>query len=270
MAPVGVRRELADLEAAALAATRAAALACRSWVGRGRPEAADSAATDAMRRVLAEAPGSGTVVVGEGAKDEAPMLCEGERLGSGSFEFDIAVDPLECTTLCAKGAARVARDDGRGRAWVDGKARLLLLYGQARGSARRRWGDRPDPEPRGGTFSVSERSPDPSSSCRSWCSTSRATRIVERLHGAGARVISPPDGDVAGSLAALLPDGRADLLMGIGGTPEGVMTACAARALGGCMQARLVPQREDEAEALAEAGLSSEHVYEAPTDLVSG
>ena len=95
--------ELALLERSALAASRAAALACQLWVGRGNPEAADAAASDAMRAVLGEAPGRGTVVVGEGSKDDAPMLYVGEQLGRGAREFDIAVDPLECTTLCAKG-----------------------------------------------------------------------------------------------------------------------------------------------------------------------
>jgi fructose-1,6-bisphosphatase II len=93
--------------------------------------------------------------------------------------------------------------------------------------------------------------------------------LIDRLHTAGARVTSPPDGDVAGALSALLPDGDADLLMGIGGTPEGVMTACAARALGGRMQARLAPQREDEVAALARAGLDTERIYELD-DLVGG
>jgi fructose-1,6-bisphosphatase II len=97
----------------------------------------------------------------------------------------------------------------------------------------------------------------------------RHRELIARLHASGARVTSPPDGDVAGALSALLPDGEADLLMGIGGTPEGVMTACAAGALGGRMQARLAPQREDEAAALARAGLDTERVYELD-DLVAG
>jgi fructose-1,6-bisphosphatase II len=90
----------------------------------------------------------------------------------------------------------------------------------------------------------------------------RHQRLIGRLREAGAAVITPPDGDVAGALAALLPDRGADLLMGIGGTPEGVMTACAVRALGGFMQGRLAPQRPDESEAVARAGLSTEHVYQ--------
>ena len=90
----------------------------------------------------------------------------------------------------------------------------------------------------------------------------RHEQLIERLRSAGASVSSPPDGDVAGALAALLPDAGADLLMGIGGTAEGVMTACAARALGGFMQARLAPQRPDEGQAVAGAGLSTQKVYE--------
>src|SRR4051794_5693011 len=103
-APGTQANSLADLEPVAMEATRAAALACQPWIGAGDGRAADEAATEAMRAALAHAPRLGTVVVGEGAKDEAPMLFDGERLGAaGGMEFDIAVDPLECTTLCAKG-----------------------------------------------------------------------------------------------------------------------------------------------------------------------
>src|ERR671925_1652203 len=95
--------DLALLEAVALAATHEAALACQPFVGRGDKHAADAAATEAMRRALSQAPGIGTVVIGEGEKDGAPMLYNGERVGSGGPGFDIAVDPLECTAFCAKG-----------------------------------------------------------------------------------------------------------------------------------------------------------------------
>jgi fructose-1,6-bisphosphatase II len=97
----------------------------------------------------------------------------------------------------------------------------------------------------------------------------RHEQLIGRLHGAGAEVISPPDGDVAGALAVLLPGGGADLLMGIGGTPEGIMTACAVRAHGGFMQGRLAPQRPDEAHAVADAGLSTERLYDLD-ELVAG
>src|SRR5215211_2564519 len=95
--------DLVGLEPTALTATRAAALACQPFVGRGDKHAADAAATDAMRAALAPAPGIGMVVIGEGEKDDAPMLYNGERLGGGGSAFDIAVDPLECTTFCANG-----------------------------------------------------------------------------------------------------------------------------------------------------------------------
>ena len=269
--PPGAREGLGRLEPSALAATRTAALACQRWAGCGNPKAADAAATDAMRRVLAEAPGRGIVVVGEGAKDDAPMLYDGERLGRGGGpEFDLAVDPLECTTLCAKGLpgslATIAFAERGSMASLGASFYMdklvapptarqaiditqpleenLRRVARALGKRRRRLTvvvlDKPRHQP-----------------------------LIARLHAAGVRVVSPPDGDVAGSLAVLLPDGGADLLMGVGGTPEGVMTACAAAALGGGMQARLAPQRDDEAEALRNAGLDAERVYRVG-ELVSG
>src|ERR687885_476136 len=223
---VAATHPLRRLEPAALAATRAAALACQRWAGRGRGKAADRAATEAMRASLSRAPGIGTVVIGEGAKDEAPMLFDGERLGAGNGpQFDIALDPLECTQLCAKGLPRALATIALGKA----KEQLNVVVL-----------DKP-----------------------------RHRELIERIHLAGARVISPPDGDVGGALAALLPEAGADLLMGVGGTPEGGMTACAARALGGFMQGRLAPQRDDERQAVAAAGLSTERTYELD-DLVGG
>jgi fructose-1,6-bisphosphatase II len=258
----------AALEPTALAATCAAALACRRWVGRGRGHDADAAAAEAMRAALAEAPGRGTVVVGEGAKDEAPMLHDGERLGrGGGHEFDIAVDPLECTKLCAKGLpgslATIAFAP-RGA-----MARLGCSFYMDKLVARAPAGG-VDLPPEENLRRVSEALGRPISTLRvAVLDKPRHRELIDRLHAAGARVTSPPDGDVAAALGALLPDGDADLLMGIGGTPEGVMTACAARALGGFMQARLAPQGENEAAALARHGLDTERIYEVD-DLVDG
>jgi len=261
---------VADFTGLALAATRAAALACAPWVGRGSGKDADGAATDAMREVLVAGPGRGTVVVGEGAKDEAPMLYHGERLGKSGRQFDIAVDPLECTDLCAKGlpgalatiafAERgamaalgvsfymdklVAGPEGRGvldieREPEDNLARLAEALGKPVDSLRAVVLDKP-----------------------------RHEELVGRVHAAGARVTSLPDGDVAGSLAALLPGGGADLLLGVGGTPEGIMTACATSALGGFMQARLTPRSDEESEALRAEGIETGKTLEVE-DLVSG
>ena len=259
-----------DLESTALMATGAAALACRRWVGRGRAHDADAAAAKAMRAALAQAPGLGTVVVGEGAKDDAPMLYDGERLGRGGREFDIAVDPLECTNLCAKGLpgslatiafARRGSMAGLGCSFYMDKLVISGPAGDALDLAR---------SPEENLLAASQALDRPVATLRvAVLDKPRHGELIGRLHAAGARVISAPDGDVAGALAALLPGGDADLLMGVGGTPEGVMTACAARALGGRMQARLAPQREDEAAALVREGLSTERIYELD-ELVGG
>jgi fructose-1,6-bisphosphatase II len=261
---------LAVLEPTALAATRAAALACRHWVGRGRPHAADAAAAAAMRTALTDAPGRGVVVVGEGAKDDAPMLFAGERVGNGADAFDIAVDPLECTKLCAKGLAGAlatiafAPRGAMARLGCSFYMDKLVAAGAAGDAVDLRL--TPEQNLRRAAVALDR----PVGSLRvAVLEKPRHRELIDRLHTAGARVISPPDGDVAGALGALLADGDADLLMGIGGTPEGVMTACAARALGARMQARLAPQRHEEAAALARAGLDTERVYEAD-ELVDG
>jgi fructose-1,6-bisphosphatase II len=261
---------LAALEPTALAATRAAALACRHWVGRGRPRAADAAAAAAMRAALADAPGRGAVVVGEGAKDDAPMLFAGERLGHGVDAFDIAVDPLECTTLCAKGLAGAlatiafAPRGAMARLGCSFYMDKLVAAGAAGAAVDLRL--TPEQNLRRAAAALDR----PVGALRvAVLDKPRHRQLIDRLHTAGARVVSPPDGDVAGALGALLAGGDADLLMGIGGTPEGVMTACAARALGARMQARLAPQRADEVAALARAGLDTERVYETD-DLVDG
>lgn len=262
---------IAALEPTALAATRAAALACRRWVGRGRAHEADAAAAEAMRAALTQAPGHGTVVVGEGAKDGAPMLYDGEQLGrGGAAAFDIAVDPLECTKLCAKGLpgslATIAF------AHRGAMARLGCSFYMDKLVARAPAGDTLDLAlaPEENLRRAAQALDRPVAALRvSVLDKPRHSELIERLHAAGVRVTSPPDGDVAGALDALLPGGDADLLMGTGGTPEGVMTACAARALGARMQARLAPQRDDEAAALARAGLDTDRVYEVE-DLVAG
>jgi fructose-1,6-bisphosphatase II len=261
---------LTGMEAAALAATRDAALACQPWVGRGDKHAADGAATGAMRRALADAPGLGTVVIGEGEKDGAPMLYNGERVGAGGTGFDIAVDPLECTAFCAKGlpgslaTIAFAEENALLRPGPSHYMEKLVVPPAARDAI-----DITDsPEARlarvagalgkgiGELRVVVLDKP-------------RHVELIGRLRRAGASVTTPSDGDVAGALDALLPTGAADVLMGVGGTPEGVMTACAARALGGGMEARLAPQGDAEARALFEAGLDVERVYDVE-DLVAG
>jgi len=257
-------RRLDSLEPVALAATRAAALACQDWIGRGRGKDADRAATEAMRSALSRTPGVGRVVVGEGAKDEAPMLFDGERLGTNeALRFDVAVDPLECTTLCAKGlpgSLTTIAFAGSGKmASIAAAYYMEKLVGPP---ALRGVLDLAAP-PEVNLQRASEALDRPVAQLRVVVlDKPRHEELIERLHEAGASVITPPEGDVAGALGALLPTGEADLLMGVGGTPEGVMTACAVAALGGFMQGRLAPQQPDEAQAIADAGLSTERIYE--------
>jgi len=262
--------DLASLEAPALAATRDAAIACQPFIGRGDKHAADAAATEAMRAALAKAPGLGMVVIGEGEKDGAPMLYNGERVGAGGPAFDIAVDPLECTTFCAKGLpgslATIAFADAGAllRPGPSHYMEKLVVPPAARNAI-----DIGDPPELTAARVARALGKDIAELRVVVLDKPRHGRLVERLRRAGASVTTPSDGDVGGALDALLPEGEADVLMGVGGTPEGVMTACATRALGGAMQARLAPQSDQEARALVEAGLDTGRVYHLE-DLVDG
>jgi fructose-1,6-bisphosphatase II len=262
--------DVAGLEAAALAATRDAAIACQPFVGRGDKHAADAAATEAMRRALAEAPGLGTVVIGEGEKDGAPMLYNGEHVGAGGLAFDIAVDPLECTTFCAKGLpgslATIAFAEN-GALMRPGPSHYMEKLVAPR--AARNAIDIGDPPELTAARVARALGKDIAELRVVVLDKPRHVELIRSVRRAGAFVATPSDGDVDGALDVLLPSGEADLLMGVGGTPEGVMTACAARCLGACMQARLAPQTDGEAKALVEAGLDAKRVY-GLADLVAG
>ena len=255
-------RLLRHLESTALSATREAAIACQAFVGRGDGDAADGAATNAMREELSLAPGKGRVVIGEGEKDDAPMLFNGECLGDGSpLEFDIAVDPLECTKLCAAGLAgaltTIAMADA-GSLWEPGPAFYMDKL-VTRVEAREVIDIEAPPEDN--VKRVAKALGKPVDRLRVVVlDKPRHEELIAELRALGVHVSTPSDGDVGGALQVLLPDGDADLLMGIGGTPEGVMTACAAASLGGGMQGRLAPQKDDEKEALE--GVDLDHVLE--------
>ncbi len=254
-----------------LEATRAAALACQEHFGRGDNKAADRAAVDAMRQALRAAPGEGTIVIGEGEKDEAPMLYNGETFGAGGEpRYDVAVDPLEGTKFTARGlagAVSVIAASGRGALWSPGPGfymEKIVVGPRAKGAIDLRLGAEEN------LRNVADALGRKPYELRVFVMDKpRHQKLIERIRGLGASVITPPDGDVAGSLEALLPGGEVDVLMGIGGTPEGVITACAAGCLGGDMQGRLAPQSERERAALGEAGLSPEPVFRLE-DLVRG
>ena len=271
-APSEALTKLRTLEPMAADATRAAAIASVQLAGRGDDKAADGAATEAMRAMLSHLPGTGTVVIGEGEKDEAPMLFNGEQVGDGSTEMtiDIAVDPLECTDFCAAGVAgaltTIAFAEG-GTMWSPGPGLYMdkLVVGpEARGVI-----DLDDPPDRT-VAKVAEALGKPAEELRVVVlDKPRHEELIEQLRGLGVAVSTPSDGDVAGALAAILADGDADMLMGIGGTPEGIMTACAVRALGGGMKGRLAPQKEEEEQALADAGMDTDQVLDVD-DIVGG
>jgi len=259
------------LEPLALAAVRQAAIAASHWAGRGDGKAADAAATEAMRAVLGHVPGCGTVVIGEGEKDKAPMLFNGEQVGtSTSPSFDIAVDPVEGTDLCADklpGALTTIGMAGQGRLWSPGPGHYMdkLVVGAEACDAI----DLRDEPERIVERVAAALGKDTRELTVLILDKPRHVELVQRVRAAGASVRLPSAGDVAGALLAAMPDTGIDLLMGIGGTPEGVMAAAAVKELGGAMQTRLAPQSEPEAEALAAAGYSTNDILEVD-DLCNG
>jgi fructose-1,6-bisphosphatase II len=251
--------------------TEAAALASSAWVGRGEKESADQAAVDAMRLMLDTVEMNGVVVIGEGEKDEAPMLFNGEPVGSGRGpEVDVAVDPLEGTRLTALGmpnAIAVIAVAERGTMFFPGAAFYMdkIAVGPEAADAIdidssptenvRRVAEAKGLEPNEVTVVVLERP--------------RHDALVAELREAGARVNLIRDGDVAPAIAAAQPFAGVDMLMGIGGTPEGVISAAAIKSLGGALQGRLWPRDDDERRRLVDSGYDVDRVL-TQDDLVAG
>ena len=244
-----------------LRGTQAAAMACLEWVGRGDKDAADEAAVKAMREVLGEVPGQGRVIIGEGEKDEAPMLYKDEELGDGKGPaFEIAVDPLEGTSYCAsglEGAISVVAAAPPDTLWGSSGYYLdkIIVGPQAKDAI-----DITAP-PGDNLDKVAQAlGKDVDDLVVVILDKPRHEDLIADVRERGAHVVAIPDGDVMGSLRALLPTGGADLLLGVGGTPEGVISACATRALGGGMQARLAPQKDEEREQLEQEGVDLDQV----------
>jgi fructose-1,6-bisphosphatase II len=245
--------------------TEAAALAAARWVGRGDRDAGDGAAVEAMRRVLADAGMDGVVIIGEGAKDEAPMLYDGERVGSGRGPaVDVAVDPVEGTSLMARGAPDAVSVSGvapRGAMWSPGPAFYMEKLVVGRDAAEAVGPDLLDAPVAEIVARVAEAKGKPVSEVTVFIlDKPRHGERIAAVRAAGARVLLRTDGDVAGALMAARGGSGVDLLLGIGGTPEGVIAACAVRALGGAMLGRIAPQKPDEAAAVREAGIDAARV----------
>src|ERR1043165_6214203 len=251
--------------------TEAAAMGAGRWIGRVEKESADQAAVDGMRAVLDTVAMDGVVVIGEGEKDEAPMLYNGERVGSGTGpEVDVAVDPLEGTRLTALGqpnAIAVIALAERGTMFFPGAAVYMdkIACGPDAVDAIDI-----DASPRENVEAVAEaKRCEPTDVSVVVLERDRHDDLIRELREAGAKVNLIRDGDVAPAIAAARGGTGVDLLMGIGGTPEGVISAAAIKCLGGALQGRLWPRNDDERQSLVDAGYDVERVL-TTDDLVAG
>jgi fructose-1,6-bisphosphatase II len=245
--------------------TEAAALAAARWVGRGEKEEADQAAVDAMRLLLDTVPMDGVVVIGEGEKDEAPMLYNGERIGDGSPpEVDIAVDPLEGTRLTARGmpsALAVIALAERGTMFDPGPCVYMEKLAGGPDVADVLSLDEPLPDV---IRKVAERKGvDPGDITVIMLDRARHEEAIMQVRESGARIRLITDGDVSAALFAVSPGTGVDLLWGIGGTPEGVLSAAAIKCLGGRILGRLWPRDDAERRAAVGAGYDLDEVLDA-------
>jgi fructose-1,6-bisphosphatase II len=251
--------------------TEAAALAAGRWMGRGDKNAADGAAVDAMRLVLNSIAMDGVVVIGEGEKDEAPMLYNGENIGDGTPpKVDIAVDPLEGTTLTSLGrnnAISVIAVAERGTMFNPGPC--VYMEKIAAGPAAAGVIDINAPVKANLEAVAKALGEKVSDVTAVVLDRDRHADIIRECREAGARIRLIPDGDVAGAISVAWRNSGNDILFGVGGTPEGVIAACALKALGGSIQGRLWPRDDTERAAALDAGYDLDKVLMLD-DLVSG
>lgn len=251
--------------------TESASIAAGRWVGRGDKNTADGAAVAAMREMISTVAMNGVVVIGEGEKDNAPMLYNGERVGDGAgAEVDVAVDPIDGTTLTAKGmpnAVSVMAVAQRGSMYdpsavfymekiaVGPQAKDAIDIAASTGDNVRNVATALDKDVEDLTVVVLDRP--------------RHDQLVKEIREAGARIRFISDGDVAGAIMAARPTSGIDMLMGIGGTPEGIIAACAMKCMGGAIQGRLWPQDDAERAKAEEAGHNLSRVL-TTDELVTG
>ena len=245
-----------NLALEAIRVTEAAALNCARLTGRGDEKAADQAAVDAMRKAFDALAIDGTVVIGEGERDEAPMLYIGEKVGSGGPKVDIALDPLEGTTICATGGpnalAVIAMADGGNLLHCPDTYMEKIAAGPAgKGIVDL------DKTPTENLRELAE-----AKRCRVEdltviiLSRPRHEALIKEVRQAGARIRLIGDGDVSAAIATTKPETGIDLLLGIGGAPEGVLAAAALRCAGGEFQGRLAPRNNDEIERAKKMGVT--------------
>ncbi len=278
-APAGVPPELAvprqapdrNLALELVRVTEAAAMAGGRWVGRGDKNGGDGAAVDAMRALIGTVSMRGTVVIGEGEKDHAPMLYNGELVGDGTGpECDVAVDPIDGTTLMSKGmpnAVAVIAVAERGSMFDPSAVFYMEKIATGPEAA-----DAIDiTAPVAVNIAAVARAKGGHNEDVTVCILDRPRHddLVHEVRASGARIRFISDGDVAGAIMAARPGTGIDLLLGIGGTPEGIIAAAALKCMGGSIQGRLWPQDEDERRKALDAGHDLERVL-TTSDLVSG
>jgi fructose-1,6-bisphosphatase II len=250
--------------------TEAAALAAGRWIGRGDKNAADQAAVDAMRLMIDTVSMQGTVVIGEGEKDEAPMLFNGEAVGDGTGAgTDVAVDPIDGTRLTSVGqpnALSVIALAPRGAMFFPGAA--VYMEKIAVGPEAADVVDLDAPVADNVRAVAKARGKRPEEVTVIMLDRDRHQEMIREVREVGARIDLITDGDVAGAIVAAAPRTEVDMLMGIGGTPEGVVAAAALKCLGGAIVGRLYPRNDDERRALLDEGLDPRKIL-ATDDLVA-
>ncbi|MBI2253382.1 MAG: class II fructose-bisphosphatase [Proteobacteria bacterium] len=260
-----------NLALEAVRVTEAAALAASRLMGRGDEKAADQAAVDAMRRALNDLPIDGTVVIGEGERDEAPMLYIGEKVGAGGPKIDIALDPLEGTTITAKGGTNalaviaMAEAGGFLNAPDTYMEKISVGPGLPAGIVDL------DASPAENLKNLAEaKKMEISDLVACILDRPRHADLIAKVRATGARIMLISDGDVAGVIATAKLGTGVDIYMGQGGAPEGVLAAAALRCIGGQMQGRLVFRNEDEKNRARKIGITDFNRKYNLTDLANG
>lgn len=271
MCPAGLFAADRNLALELVRATEAAAMAAGRWMGRGDKDAVDGAAVNALRYMMNTVPMSGVVVIGEGEKDEAPMLFNGEHLGAENDpKMDIAVDPIDGTRLTAlglSGAISVVALSERGTMF--NPKNIFYMNKLVVGPEGAEVIDINLPPAENIVRVAKARNKALDDITVVVLDRPRNEEIMGRIREVGARIKLIPDGDIAGALLTCKDQGGADLLMGIGGSPEAVITACAIKCLGGNMQCKLWPRNEGDVQEGLKRGLALDQVLTI-NDLVKG
>jgi fructose-1,6-bisphosphatase II len=251
--------------------TEAAAMAAGRWVGRGDKNGADGAAVNAMRTLIGTVGMNGVVVIGEGEKDNAPMLYNGEQVGSGDGpECDVAVDPVDGTTLVAKGMANgIAVMAVAPRNTMYDPSAVFYMEKLVVGPEAADVVDIRLPVAENIRLVAKAKGSSVDDVTVVLLDRPRHDDLAAQIRATGARIKFISDGDVAGAVEAARPDTGLDMLIGIGGTPEGIIAACAMKCMGGMIQGRLWPKDDDERQKAIDAGHDLDRVL-STDDLVSG